>query len=333
MLPLHSGSNHPLIRAEQRRQHTSAQEIATSAPGGESAVSTEPTATTLDLTELLQETGTTVLRSPHGRRPPRAFGQRFQTSSVLVLLVLRGEVNLSVHLHPVTLTGPAALVIRPGTPVSGLQGTDADYGIVAVDPACATEIDTMEGLPIALAGRFDAFRAAAAGHDAPLKLPPRDAVLAEQMLDELDAEARDRAYGHRSATRALITLLFVHLRRLQEERHTPVLTQESVLFSEVLEYIDQHYRRPLEMAEIAHHVNRSPAYLTTLLRMNTGKTLLGWVTDRRLAEARRLLRDTDLPVAQIGQDVGYSSPSYFTRLFGRHVGITPARYRGRVRRS
>lgn len=292
---------------------------------------TKPTATTLDLTELLHETGTTVARSRTGSRPPAAFGQRFQTSAVLVLLVLRGEVGVSLHLNKVTLKGPEALVIRPGTPVSSLQGTAADYGIVAIDSACAAEIDTIEGVPIALAERFDAFRAATAGHDAPLALPPRDALLAEQLLEELDIEGRDRPYGHRSATRALITLLFVHLRRLRDARHVPMLTQESVLFAEVLEYIDQHYRRPLEMSEIARHVHRSPAYLTTLLRVNTGKTLLGWVTDRRLAEARRMLRDTDLPAAVIGQKVGYNSASYFTRLFGRHMGVTPARYRERIR--
>jgi AraC-like DNA-binding protein len=50
--------------------------------------------------------------------------------------------------------------------------------------------------------------------------------------------------------------------------------------------------------------------------------LLAW----RMALASRLLREQDLPVAQVAERVGYSSASTFGAAFVRHVGMSPARY-------
>ena len=108
---------------------------------------------------------------------------------------------------------------------------------------------------------------------------------------------------------------------------SPVL--DPVLLASVLGYIDQNFSRSLSMTEIAQAVGRSPAHLTTMLRRATGKTLLGWVTERRINEARRLLTDTSLPVSEVALRVGYTSPSAFSRAFSRHVGESPARYRSR----
>jgi AraC family transcriptional regulator len=46
-----------------------------------------------------------------------------------------------------------------------------------------------------------------------------------------------------------------------------------------------------------------------------------------MEKARRLLRETDKSVIEIGLDVGYTSPSHFAQLFRREVGISPSEYR------
>jgi AraC family transcriptional regulator len=47
-----------------------------------------------------------------------------------------------------------------------------------------------------------------------------------------------------------------------------------------------------------------------------------------MAEARRLLRETDRGIIEIGLDIGYSSPSHFAKVFRKAVGVTPSEYRG-----
>jgi len=48
-----------------------------------------------------------------------------------------------------------------------------------------------------------------------------------------------------------------------------------------------------------------------------------WIVERRMAAARALLGDTDLPVAEVARRVGIADPGYFSRLFGRTHGVSP----------
>jgi AraC-like DNA-binding protein len=49
-----------------------------------------------------------------------------------------------------------------------------------------------------------------------------------------------------------------------------------------------------------------------------------------MAESRRLLAGTDLPIQQVARRVGFADPGYFARLFRRAHGTSPRRWRGRA---
>jgi AraC-like DNA-binding protein len=59
------------------------------------------------------------------------------------------------------------------------------------------------------------------------------------------------------------------------------------------------------------------------------KQILEWIIERRMAEARTMLEETDLPVAEIARRVGVFDAGYFSRLFTRTHGISPRQWRGR----
>ena len=52
-----------------------------------------------------------------------------------------------------------------------------------------------------------------------------------------------------------------------------------------------------------------------------------WISERRMAEARRLLVETDLSVEEVGHRVGYKDLGYFVRSFRRAHGSTPLAWR------
>jgi len=64
-------------------------------------------------------------------------------------------------------------------------------------------------------------------------------------------------------------------------------------------------------------------------RAATGHTPVGYVQALRIEEAKQQLETTSLPTDAIGAAVGYEDPAFFRRLFKRHTGITPGRYRRR----
>jgi transcriptional regulator GlxA family with amidase domain len=59
----------------------------------------------------------------------------------------------------------------------------------------------------------------------------------------------------------------------------------------------------------------------------TGVTLIAYLQNLRIEEAKRLLESTDLAVDEVGARVGYADASFFRRLFKRLAGLTPGRYR------
>lgn len=146
---------------------------------------------------------------------------------------------------------------------------------------------------------------------------------ANDMRAELDAPGP----GAREAAIAHLTLLVVAAARLahavvgeQPVRDDPVLRR-------VFEVIDECFEDQLSLSDVADAVGLTPAYLTTLVRRRTGRTVQSWILERRLAEARRLLARTDHSVAQIGAAVGFPDSSYFVRTFRREHGTTPLAWR------
>ncbi len=95
----------------------------------------------------------------------------------------------------------------------------------------------------------------------------------------------------------------------------------------VFEYIEAHYAEPIDLTDVARAVGYSPAYLTTLLRKQTGRSVKDWITERRMAEARRLLQESQASIKRIGQAVGYVDPAYFARHFRQRHGIPPLLWR------
>jgi AraC-like DNA-binding protein len=143
----------------------------------------------------------------------------------------------------------------------------------------------------------------------------------------MDSELRARGPGYQEAVRAYLTLLLVDVDRLAEDVASHLRIQQQPVLAEVFEFIEDHYAEPISLADVAAAVNLSPGYLTTLVRRRTGRTVLEWIAERRMTEARRLLVETDETVENIGARVGYHDPAYFIRSFRRSHGATPLAWR------
>ena len=99
------------------------------------------------------------------------------------------------------------------------------------------------------------------------------------------------------------------------------------MLAEVFGFIEESYGEHISLKDAARAVGLSPGHLTTVVRRKTGRTVLGWIPERRMAEARRLLVESDLSVEEVGREVGYKDRGYFARTFGRAHGATPLGWR------
>jgi AraC-like DNA-binding protein len=103
--------------------------------------------------------------------------------------------------------------------------------------------------------------------------------------------------------------------------------RDEPLLASVFGIIEERFHEPISLRDVARAVSLSPGHLTTVVRRKTGRTVQAWIAERRLAEARRLLVETDLGVEEVGRQVGYADPGYFARSFRHAHGATPLGWR------
>lgn len=108
------------------------------------------------------------------------------------------------------------------------------------------------------------------------------------------------------------------------EHHVP---KKKDIIAEVKEYVTQHYRDPITLADLASRFFISPYYLSQLFKQKTGDTYINFLARVRIGKAKELLERTDLKVYEICERVGYSDTQHFARLFEKLTGFKPSEYR------
>ncbi|WP_206025310.1 helix-turn-helix domain-containing protein [Micromonospora zingiberis] len=129
--------------------------------------------------------------------------------------------------------------------------------------------------------------------------------------------------GAREAVAALLTRLLVAAGRLAPSAPAP----PDPLVERVFAEIEATFREPVSAADVARTLGYTPGHLTTVLRRRTGRPLLDWITERRMTEVRRLLRETDLSLDAVAARTGLRDATYLVRRFRERYDITPQRWR------
>lgn len=91
-----------------------------------------------------------------------------------------------------------------------------------------------------------------------------------------------------------------------------------------INYIKQHFSNDICIKELAAVSHLSISALERRFKKHLGKTPKRFINEFRLEQARKLLFETDLPIAQIGFQVGFSEPSYFSKLYKQAFGMLPS---------
>lgn len=101
--------------------------------------------------------------------------------------------------------------------------------------------------------------------------------------------------------------------------------------------VDNYFEKDLHLQDglptvnyLADKLSVSTRYLSDVLKQETGKTALEHIHIYLIKEAKNLLLSSENNVSGIAYDLGFESPSYFTRLFKKIVGLTPVQYRENV---
>jgi AraC family transcriptional regulator, transcriptional activator of pobA len=162
-----------------------------------------------------------------------------------------------------------------------------------------------------------------------LRLPAPHRPLWDAAIEAIDRELAARLEGYRQAALAHLTLLLIDLARLAGDVVSDLRQSGEPVLADVFAVIERRRAESLSLRDVAREVGMTPGHLTTVVRRRTGRTVQEWIIEHRMAESRRLLADTDLPIQEVARRVGITDPGYFSRLFRRTHGTSPSGWRGR----
>lgn len=101
----------------------------------------------------------------------------------------------------------------------------------------------------------------------------------------------------------------------------------SKLVRRARDYILAHISEPITTEALSKELGMNRTYLCSLFAEETGLTINQYVTQVKIEEAKRLMEITSKSIAEIAEYLGYSTQSYFQRVFKSHTGMTPGECR------
>lgn len=104
-------------------------------------------------------------------------------------------------------------------------------------------------------------------------------------------------------------------------------TESQQIITLVRKYILAHLEEHIMLEDIAREVYLSPAYLGSLFRQKTGVTFTAYLTEVRMEQAKKYLRDPRYTIMEVGAKTGYRDAKHFSKVFRKAVGVKPTEYR------
>jgi AraC family transcriptional regulator of arabinose operon len=118
--------------------------------------------------------------------------------------------------------------------------------------------------------------------------------------------------------------LILHCQQLLPLHNNPKRDRR---ISQVCLYLNEHLDRDIKIDELAQRVFLSPSRLAHLFKQELNTTILCWREEQRINRAKTLLQVSQQPIAKIAQTVGYEDQLYFSRIFRKHLSVSPTQYR------
>lgn len=148
------------------------------------------------------------------------------------------------------------------------------------------------------------------------------AIIDEAFLKIRDNLSENTIYTNVNVAAALFEIFtYAHGNK---NTYNPALSNK---ISEVLQYINRNIENKITLDEICKYVHSSKYYLCHIFKETTHMTILDYILFRRISIAKKLLIYTDKSLADIAMSAGFSSFSYFSRMFHVCEHVTPSEFR------
>jgi two-component system response regulator YesN len=125
----------------------------------------------------------------------------------------------------------------------------------------------------------------------------------------------------------LFTLLDESARSVSQKVNSYNNRSIKLVLRKAVDFLHAHYHEQISLNEVAEHAFVSTYYISRMFKRETGKNFVDYLNDIRIEKAKELLKDVSLKNYEVAEKVGIPDAHYFSRLFKKHVGLTPTEFR------
>lgn len=169
------------------------------------------------------------------------------------------------------------------------------------------------------------------GMDKPMIIKNVTSSSMQKLYDKMFVALKtDKVYGNYTCS-GLIYQYILDFHRIASDSGIKSKADKSELLMPALNYIEENFRRDFSIAVLAEVSGVSQQYLCRLFNQTMNIRPNEYITFRRLQEAKLLLAESSLPVSEICMLSGFADASYFSTVFKRYEGLTPAEYRKKTK--
>lgn len=150
-----------------------------------------------------------------------------------------------------------------------------------------------------------------------------------QYLETFDAQSPESKFLYRELeciAEAFITellLYYVHHQNMSYDEKNP----KDKIVQSFLTSLFQHYKKQREVKFYADLQFLTPRYFSTVIKQQTGKTALTWISELVIGHSCQLLAYTNTSIKEIAQSLNFPSQSFFGKYFKQYMHISPLQYR------
>ncbi|WP_159470097.1 AraC family transcriptional regulator [Dyadobacter sp. 3J3] len=236
----------------------------------------------------------------------------------------RGSGKMMIDFQEVIFEGYVIYCILPGQVHHSNDAFDSEGWFIATD--LATLDDTYRAI-------FEDYMA----HPEPVPLSLKMAEILDKsigLLFDMLQNQEDLPF-QQSALRSMIQVCaggFATVFQQHKQQHSQGNSRPVIISNAFRKMVLESFKTLKSPSEYAEILNITPSYLNEVVKNITGFSVSYWIQREVMMEAKRLLYYTDLNIKEISFEIGYTDPTYFSRLFQKVTGSYPVAFRKEYRK-
>lgn len=259
---------------------------------------------------------------PNSTAPHLPIDRPYRSDYYKIGICLRGSARLQVNLETYDL-GPASLMMLSPYVIKQWPFMSADCEVLSI--FFTKEFISANGGP-----NLDAFVFFERDARHVFTLPPAPAASITALLRAIE-QKYDAPHPYREEIlRSLIHILLHETAPIYSTQHVSakaIQTRNQLIAADFKKLVNTHYAAERSLAFYADKLCITPKHLAETVKEATGKRAVAWLAEAVLLEARVLLQNPSLAIAQIADTLHFADQSTFGRFFRNNTGVSPATYR------